>query len=119
MRRTLRRLRATDAKVVVLRDQGKVPFEPVDCVSQHRNSLDECAFRPRRPASQAFDARAARRVEGVRLIDPLPYLCRQGRDRCPAVIGNVLVYRNTYHVSATFSKTLAPWLGRVLPRPSR
>jgi peptidoglycan/LPS O-acetylase OafA/YrhL len=119
MRRTLRRLRATGAKVVVLRDQGKVPFEPVDCVSQHRNSLDECAFRPRRPASQAFDARAARRVEGVRLIDPLPYLCRQDRHRCPAVIGNVLVHRNTYHVSATFSRTLRPWLGRVLPRLSR
>jgi peptidoglycan/LPS O-acetylase OafA/YrhL len=116
MRRTLRRLRATGAEVVVLRDQGKVPFDPVDCVSAHRNTLHDCAFRPRRPAAQAFDARAARRVAGVRLIDPLPYLCRQDRNRCPAVIGNVLVYRNTYHVSATFSKTLAPWLGRVLPQ---
>jgi peptidoglycan/LPS O-acetylase OafA/YrhL len=116
MRRSLRRLRATGAEVVVLRDQGKVPFDPVDCVSENRDRLGKCAFRPRRPAAQAFDARAARRVEGVRLVDPLPYLCRQNRRRCPAVIGNVLVYRNTYHVSATFSKTLAPWLGRVLPR---
>jgi len=116
MQRTLRRLRATGAEVVVLRDQGKVPFDPVDCVSANRTKLDRCAFRPRRPAAQAFDARAARRVDGVRLIDPLTYLCRQDRRRCPAVIGNVLVYRNTYHVSATFSQTLAPWLGRVLPR---
>ena len=116
MKRTLRRLRATGAKVVVLRDQGKVPFDPVDCVSAHRRHLAKCAFTPRRPESQAFDAVAARAVPGVRLVDPLGYLCEEDDRHCPAVVGNVLVYRNTYHISATFSKTLAPWLGRKLPK---
>jgi len=114
MKRTLRRLKATGARVVVLRDQGKVPFDPVDCVSDHLDHLASCAFTPRRPSSQAFDAAAARAVKGVRLVDPLHYLCEED-GRCPAVIGNVLVYRNTYHISATFSKTLKRWLGRQLP----
>jgi hypothetical protein len=35
--------------------------------------------------------------------------------RCPAVVGNALVYRDTYHLSATYARTLAPWLMRRLP----
>jgi hypothetical protein len=39
-----------------------------------------------------------------------------GRRLCAPVIGNVLVYRDTYHMSATFAATLADWLERRLPR---
>ena len=51
----------------------------------------------------------------MKLIDPLPILCP--RRRCPSVMGHVLVYRNTYHMTATFARTLSPWLGRELPEP--
>ncbi|HET8953621.1 MAG TPA: hypothetical protein VFN44_24070 [Solirubrobacteraceae bacterium] len=37
-------------------------------------------------------------------------------DLCPAVIGGVLVYRNSGHLTASFAATLGPWLGRRLPR---
>ena len=37
-------------------------------------------------------------------------------DVCPSVIGDVLVYRNSGHVTATFAETLSGWLGRRLPR---
>ena len=33
----------------------------------------------------------------------------------PFVIGNALVYRNTAHITATYMRTLVPWLGRRLP----
>ncbi len=107
--RTLRRLKRNGAQVVVIRDQPLAPFEPPDCVSQNLHQLNRCAFFSRRKRGHAFDAFGARRVPGVKLIDPTRILCP--RHRCPSVIGRVLVYRNTYHLSATFARTLTPWLG--------
>jgi len=113
--RTLRRLRRTGAQVVVIRDQVKIAFNPPDCVAEHPRALERCAFARRRIRGNGFDAAGARRAgRGVRLLDPLNVLCRG--DRCPSVIGDALVYRDTYHLSATFARTLAPWLERRLPR---
>jgi peptidoglycan/LPS O-acetylase OafA/YrhL len=111
--RTLRRLRQTGAKVVVIRDISGTPNGVVGCVAQHPHQLRKCAFAPHRPRALAFDVRAAHRVPGVKLIDPLPVLCPNGS--CPAVIGHALVYRNDYHLTATFSRTLAGWFARELP----
>jgi hypothetical protein len=35
------------------------------------------------------------------------------------VIGDVLVYRNAGHLTATYARTLAPWLGRRLGAAAR
>jgi hypothetical protein len=56
-------------------------------------------------------------VEGVRLIDPTPVACTE--KKCPAVIGDVLVYRNGAHLTATYVRTLTPWLAERLPGPAR
>jgi len=53
----------------------------------------------------------------VRLIDPTPVACTE--NKCPAVIGDVLVYRNGAHFTATYVRTLTPWLGKQLPEPQR
>jgi peptidoglycan/LPS O-acetylase OafA/YrhL len=112
--RTLRRLRdSTRARIVVIRDITWAPKDFLDCVSDNPRQLDRCAFEPKRSARLAFDARGARRVDGIKLIDPLPALCRPRR--CPVVIGDALVYRNRYHLTATFARTLAPWLDSRLP----
>jgi SGNH domain (fused to AT3 domains) len=111
--RTLRRLRQTGAKVVVIRDIAGAPNRIDACVAAHLDHPAICAFAPDRPEALAFDAQAARRVPGVALIDPLPVLCPGGV--CPAVIGHALVYRNDYHLTATFSETLVGWFARELP----
>jgi hypothetical protein len=41
--------------------------------------------------------------DGVRPVQAAP-------PSCPLVIGNVLVYRDANHITATYSKTLAPFL---------
>ncbi|MGA7434300.1 MAG: acyltransferase family protein [Solirubrobacterales bacterium] len=110
--RVIRRIKATGSKVVVIRDQARAPFIPPECVADHQDQLSKCAFTPERRDEWAFDRDAARRT-GVRLIDPMKILCQD--DRCPSVIGDALVYRDTYHLSATFSNTLAGWLGKRLP----
>ena len=53
-------------------------------------------------------------MPGVHVIDPVSRFC--GPRRCPAVIGDVLVYRNSGHVTATYVKTMTPWLEPRLPR---
>jgi len=59
-------------------------------------------------------AAALRRVRGVRVIDPAARLCLPVA--CPAVIGDVLVYRNSGHLTASVVATLSGWLGSRLPR---
>ena len=114
----LRRLRAAAGSVVVTVDPPRVTFDVPDCVSEHPRALSRCAF-DRGPAvarAQAV-AGAARAVPGVRVLDPADLLCLA--DVCPSVIGDVLVYRNSGHLTASFAATLGPWLGRGFPRNAR
>jgi peptidoglycan/LPS O-acetylase OafA/YrhL len=115
--RTYRTLRESGARVAVIRDQARAPFGTNECVIEHPDDLRRCAFSPHRPERNAFDDVGAR-AAGVEVIDPMPLLCpRVDTDRlCPAVVGNVLVYRDTYHLSATFARTLDRWLEPRLPR---
>ncbi|BCY14527.1 acyltransferase family protein [Actinoplanes sp. L3-i22] len=49
----------------------------------------------------------------VTVIDPVPWLCGTF---CPPVIGNVLVYRDSNHLTTTYARTVAPLLDRALPQ---
>jgi hypothetical protein len=114
----LRRLRAIAKRVVVVADPPRPRIDVPDCVSRSLRELRRCAF-PRGPAvakAQLVSA-AARRVRGVLVLDPTELFCLP--DLCASVIGDVLVYRNSGHLTASFARTLAPWLGRRLPRVAR
>ena len=114
---THKRLLATGAKVATIRDQARAPFVPHECVADAMGDLRKCAFKPRRNDKYAFDFLAIRQMKQVKMIDPMNILCPN--DLCPAVIGNAVVYRDSYHLSATFAKTLADWLERRLPEIPR
>ena len=111
---TLRELTGTGAKVSVLRDNPRPPSDIPSCVSKSMDDLSHCAFATKTGFSyEPVDKEAAARVKGVRLIDPSSMICRDGV--CPAVIGNVLVYRKDAHLTGTYTTTLTPWLARQLP----
>jgi hypothetical protein len=114
---TLEKLRSTGARVAVLEDVPRVDKDIPECVSHSLDDLPDCAF-PRRKAMDQprFNARAAAEVEGASLIDATPMIC-PGK-MCPAVIGDVLVYRNGSHLTATYVRTLTPWLAEHLPEPA-
>jgi hypothetical protein len=112
---TLGKLRSTGAAVALIEDVPHPDKDVPECVSRSLHNLEKCAT----PKSKAFNyppanVRAAEKVEGVRLIDPTPVLCLE--KRCPAVIGDVLVYRNGAHLTPTYVRTLTPWLGERLPK---
>jgi hypothetical protein len=112
--KTLRRLRGTGAPIVVMANGPTAPTNVPACVSDALHDLEKCAF-PKAGSVEGppINKDAADRVAGVDVVDPLPVLCPGAK--CPAVIGDVLVYRDNNHITATYSRTLGPWLSRQLP----
>jgi peptidoglycan/LPS O-acetylase OafA/YrhL len=115
---TLTKLRDTGAPVAVIEDVPRPDKDVPECVSRSLDRLQDCAF----PRSKALEQprvniRAAQEVEGARLVDPTPVVCLE--ETCPAVIGDVLVYRNGAHLTRTYVNSLTPWLGDQLPDPAR
>jgi peptidoglycan/LPS O-acetylase OafA/YrhL len=97
----------TDAGIplVTLLDNPSPPMKAVyECVAQHPKDLPSCAF-PLEPAVAKSAAPAQRKaaveVPGVGIMDMTSTICPDG-DRCAAVIGNVLVYRQRTHLTKTF-----------------
>jgi len=112
----LRRLRASGTEVVTMLDPPRVPFDVPACVSEHLDELGRCTFARAGAMARSETVSAAwRGVRGVRVLDATDQFCLG--EVCPSVIGDVLVYRNSGHVTASFAATLAPWLDRRLPRP--
>lgn len=50
--------------------------------------------------------------EGIHTVDMLDHICPEGS--CPAVIGNVVVYRDASHLTNSYVETLAPILDEKL-----
>ncbi len=113
---TLEKLRGTGAEVAVMKDIPKPDKDIPECVSKSLDNLQDCAFsRSKSLDYPPVEERAAKEVEDVRLVDPIPMICPT--ETCPAVIGDTLVYRNGAHITPTYMRTLAPWLEEQLPEP--
>ncbi|MBD5830639.1 acyltransferase family protein [Janibacter melonis] len=100
-----------DVRVVSLVDNPHPPSPVYECVAEHTDDLSACAFDraegERESAAPAQEA-AAKKVPKARLVDMRPQICPE--DQCVPVIGGVLVYRQTSHVTDTYMKTLTPTL---------
>ncbi|MEV6558262.1 acyltransferase family protein [Nocardia sp. NPDC051756] len=94
-----------------LRRDG-VAYRAVDCLA-HRGSADSCgmdrtdALEPDNPAEQLASA-----YPHIYPLDLSDDVCRA--DRCRVVEGNVLVYRDEHHLTASYARTLAPELGQQI-----
>jgi hypothetical protein len=97
------------SRIVVLADNPESSNEALACLTRVSFGSDrtgECGT-PRPDALRHPDplVAAAAAIPGASSIDLTPYYCTT--DRCPSIIGNVIVYRDTNHITATFAKTLA------------
>jgi hypothetical protein len=109
---TLKRIRGAGLPAVVVKDLPSSPKGIPHCVAENIDHLKACTFRRHRDPAVEFDARAAHAVPGVGLIDLTPEVCPHGL--CRAVIGNALVYRDKHHLTATYARTLSPWVAQGL-----
>ncbi|GAA3740777.1 peptidoglycan/LPS O-acetylase OafA/YrhL [Spinactinospora alkalitolerans] len=95
------------SRVVVIRDSPRTKSQITECVLRHTDDLSACT-RAREDALSREDPQveAAQRTEArTDVLDLTDRFCA-GPD-CPAVIGNVLVYRDSHHITATYSRLLA------------
>ncbi|MBF6329632.1 acyltransferase [Nocardia transvalensis] len=94
-----------------LRHNG-VRYRAIDCLAKGGTPVG-CGM-PRgdalAPVNPAAEPAAA--YPNVFPLDLTDAVCEP--DSCPVVIGNVLVYHDEHHFTASFSRTLAPELGRRL-----
>lgn len=100
--------------VVTIADSPQFETSPVLCLASHLDDADACAI-PRatalNPSIRGAQTDAAAK-NGAVVIDLTDYLCNAAT--CPAVIGSTLVYSDEHHLTATFSRELAPVLQQQL-----
>jgi peptidoglycan/LPS O-acetylase OafA/YrhL/cellulose synthase/poly-beta-1,6-N-acetylglucosamine synthase-like glycosyltransferase len=109
--KTATRMRAAGLKVVYILDTPNPGSDVPQCVADHLKDLTACAqsrahIYPYAGRHQAVQA--ALKDSGTATIDPVDYFCAP--TYCPAVVGNILVYRDTSHMSTTYSDYLAPMM---------
>jgi hypothetical protein len=111
----------TDRKIAVtfLADTPLPNFDVPGCVAGHLSTVDMCTFPLTRayhlPTRRATAMKAAGSA-GARVVDPVGWIC--GRSGCPVIVGNILVWRDTGHMTATYSRWLTPVLKSLLVLPS-
>jgi peptidoglycan/LPS O-acetylase OafA/YrhL len=97
-------------EVVVLEDNPDASAGSTRCVAAVTFSVDDGCGTPAARALAAPDplVAAARDVPGAHVVDLTDLYCAAGR--CPSVIGNVVVYRDTGgHITGTWARTLGPY----------
>jgi peptidoglycan/LPS O-acetylase OafA/YrhL/capsular polysaccharide biosynthesis protein len=101
-----RPLTAAGLSVVALAETPHPLFDIPSCVSENLRHLSTCAG-PRSEMIHASTAQeiAVHRTPGVAYLDLNDIVCPTSR--CAAVVGGVMVYRDSDHISATYARTAA------------
>lgn len=101
-----RKLEREGLAVMAVRDTPRPGKDVADCVAQNGHNNGRCDV-PRAAIladSAAFELRDDL-PSNVHFVDFSDWFC--SADICPAVMGNVLIYRDSHHISATYSQSLA------------
>ncbi|MBO0609044.1 acyltransferase family protein [Myceligenerans salitolerans] len=115
MARAWKKLVASGIDVTTILDNpspvGVAGGEVYKCVAENPDKLSACSF-DRAAGLEGSGARAqkaaADRVPAVKVVRVADLFCDE--TRCPAVIGNVLVYRQGSHVTNTYALSAVPVL---------
>ncbi|MFF5790481.1 acyltransferase family protein [Paeniglutamicibacter sp. NPDC012692] len=108
--------------IVVIRDSpfpgNTVPNIP-DCIASSKKPLADCSGTPKTWNSMDPLADAARSmaVGGTSVVDMSEFFCRD--NFCPAIIGSVIAYIDGSHLTATYVRSLIPYLATKLNKVIR
>jgi peptidoglycan/LPS O-acetylase OafA/YrhL len=111
---TVKRVKSAGATPVIIEDNPFPRTNVLDCLSDHPRAIQACNLKPAATVDggrkRAIRAMAAANL--VQVIDTTPWFC--SATVCPAIIDGTLVYRDTNHITATYSKFLGGVLGKEL-----
>ncbi|WP_423184914.1 acyltransferase family protein [Arthrobacter sp. NyZ413] len=101
-------LNAAGIQVVAFRDTPRAA-EPVPaCLEKNPGAYVACGSqRDQIYSEDSPTAAVAGELPDTKFLDLSKYFCPD--TNCPAVIGNVIVYKDDNHVTATYMKTLTPY----------
>jgi peptidoglycan/LPS O-acetylase OafA/YrhL len=112
-------LESRHISVVAIKESPDMGLNVPECMSKNPSSPARCTV----PATTALKRNlptvfATRAASGrVPLINMNPLIC--GPVSCPPVIGNVLVYQDSHHLTSTYALTTAPYLEARLREASK
>jgi hypothetical protein len=108
-----RTLIAHGIAVVPIRESPEMHHDIPSCVRKSLSDLAACD----EPAVDAIRTEpptvvASRLVPAAHLIDLNSLICRA--PSCAPVVGNVLIYKDSHHLTSEYALTLSPYLARQL-----
>jgi hypothetical protein len=116
---TLSRLVPVVGRVVVLGGAPVLRESAPSCLARHVHDVQACSTPRLVATARVWNAgeSAAASASGAGYISALPWLCTTV---CPPVIDNVTVYRNRFHLTATYARRMSGVLAAALDvaRPS-
>ena len=114
MQRTADQLKLASKNIIYIGDAPLSMVDPPVCLSAHPKNALDCAT----PLAKAIDNNwiaeetAMTIQERISFIDPGLWICPTSP--CPVVLGNLLIYMDGGHFTATFSAALASRLRRAI-----
>jgi hypothetical protein len=104
--RQLRDLVPLTSRLIVLEDPPARQRSVLDCLLARGATLGSCAFRVTHGESAVYaSVQREARTAGARYVRTLQWFC--ARDLCPSVVGTMVTYRDTSHITATYAGVLA------------
>jgi len=110
---TIREL-STIATVAVIDDTPQLQTKPAECLSAHLDDVAACETPPAIALSSVLRAAEA---EALTTLPAARWSMNDSicsPDRCPLIVGGVLRYRDADHLTATFSRLLAPRVAELV-----
>lgn len=108
---TVQTLNNAGIKVVAIRDTPRIPQLVPECLEKTPTDYTGCGAKRIDVFSDESPTDAvAAGLPGTSFLDFTDYLCDE--TFCPAVIGNVIVYKDDNHITRTYMETLEPVFAR-------
>jgi hypothetical protein len=101
-------LRALGTEPVLITDTPYPGRDVPICLSENVSSVNNCTFSRERGIRQSrLDTNIAAATENeAQVLDVTNWLCTD--KACPVIVGNLLVYRDSNHITTKYAAWLAP-----------
>jgi len=85
-----------------------------DCVAMNKKNPTRCEMNRNQLTVTDHQVGAAKAMPNVQFVHTTNWFCTD--TQCPAVIGNVLVYRDDQHITSTYAATLTSRVQKAIPQ---
>ncbi|MET1008099.1 MAG: SGNH hydrolase domain-containing protein [Propionibacteriaceae bacterium] len=111
---TIGKLQAVGLPVVYLGDTPYHEFNVPECVAKHLSDVGSCTTK--REHANAYEGRGelledTLTATNVSVVNTTDWFCTI--QDCPAIVGNLLVYRDESHISTAYAYYMSPLLERI------